>query len=52
MWRVTVLFTVPVVLLGFLSVGNSPAGLMAPRALAPLVISLFVYGVLARGLGK
>ena len=50
MWRLVVVFTTPVVLLGFLLIGNSPNGLIVPRAIVPVVVSLFVYGMLAHRL--
>ena len=47
MSRGTVLLTTPVVLLGFLLIGNSITDLMTPRAIVPFGVALLAYGMLA-----
>lgn len=48
--RIALLLSTPIVLLGFLVVGNSPGGMLVGRAIAPIIIALLGYGMLVRGL--
>ena len=52
MRRITVLLTAPIVLVGFLFVGNSLGGLLTPRAIAPIIVALLGYSMLARWSSK
>lgn len=48
--RLAVLLSAPLVLLGFLLIGNAPDALVLPRVVAPILVSLAFYGLLARPL--
>lgn len=48
--RLGILLTTPVVLLGFLLIGNPPQALLIPRALVAISAGLMFYGALAKPL--